>query len=99
VLQVLEFLLVQRQLNLKFLHRVPEFVLLILVFFPDCRNEGFIFRAQGRLVILVFLLQHSDHVCVVHSHPLYQVLVVLLRPRLTLQRILHLLFQSAVVTV
>jgi hypothetical protein len=84
MLQVLELLLVHRELHLKFLHRVSEFVLLILVFFSDSGDECFILSAQRSLVILVLLLQHSDHVCVVHAHPLYQVLVVPLRPRLAL---------------
>lgn len=47
----------------------------------------------------MLLLQYPDHVWVVYAHPLYQVLVMPLSPRLALQRVLNLLLQSAVVTI
>ena len=88
-----------RELHFKFLHRLPELILLILVLLSDCAYKCFIFSAQCCLIILMLLLQYPYHVRVVYAHPLYQVLVMPLSPRLALQRVLNLLLQSAVVTI
>lgn len=56
LLQVFEFLLVHLQLYLKFLHRLTQLVLLILVLFPDSAYQSFILSAQRCFVILMLLL-------------------------------------------
>jgi len=99
LLKIAELLLMKRQLHLKFLHRLSQFIFLSLVFLPNRGYQGFIFCAQRRLIIFVLFLKHADHVRIIDSHPLNQILVVPLRSGFALERILNLLFKGRIIAV
>ena len=71
--------------------------LLRLILLANRPDQCLVLAPQRSLIVLVLLLQHPDHVCIIHAHPLDQVLIVPLRPRLALHAVVDLLLQRVVV--
>ena len=93
-----EILFMKREFKLQLLHMFSQFSFLRLILLSDGADQALILRSKGCLVILMLLLQCSNHVRVVNTHALNQVLVVPLCPRFTLHAIVHLLLLSIVIS-